>query len=230
MATYLEVVNKVLVRLNEVPLTQDNFAQARGIHKTVIDVVSDVVNRINAMYPRWPWLAREVSVTLTPGVSTYNWPQDFVEADWYSFFGQGSQTWNLNPKAIRNADRNAWYPYERERIASNSTLRARPEYVMNGAGMNFQIGPIPDRAYIIGYRYYAKAPRLSGWADEILIPDQYDYIIVEGALAHLKTFKADIETAQVTKADFTQMINELIRIYAPNPDTVRTGFIHRRRY
>lgn len=81
--TYLQLVNRVLNRLNEVNLTSSNFASITGVHATVKDAVNDSIKAIHAAAQEWPFLYSAISQTLTSGTNEYAHSRDLV--DWDSF-------------------------------------------------------------------------------------------------------------------------------------------------
>ena len=55
MATYLELTNGVLNRMNEVELTTATFANARGFQIQCKNAVNDSVNYLNQREFGWPF-------------------------------------------------------------------------------------------------------------------------------------------------------------------------------
>ncbi len=53
--TYLELVNDVNKRLNEVPLTSSTFAGATGYYADVKGYINSALNRINLEELDWPF-------------------------------------------------------------------------------------------------------------------------------------------------------------------------------
>ena len=68
---FLGLVNDVNRRLNEVELTQANFATAVGFYSAAKDSVNAAIRSINQMQFEWPFNHVDRDETLTPGLVRY---------------------------------------------------------------------------------------------------------------------------------------------------------------
>ena len=82
---YLDLVNEINRRLNEVELTSVNFLSAKGFYQTAKDAVNSSIRHINHEEFNWPWNHREEEETLTAGISRYPYPEDVKVLDEKSF-------------------------------------------------------------------------------------------------------------------------------------------------
>ncbi len=85
-SSYLQLVNRVIRRFNEVVLTSSNFAAATGFQAFVKDAVNDAIQDINEAELEWPFNVNTQTDTLTRGISEYSLPTGYRTADWESFF------------------------------------------------------------------------------------------------------------------------------------------------
>jgi hypothetical protein len=84
MATYLELVNRVLRRMNEVEIASVASA-TRGFQAAAKDFVNDAIRDINNAELEWPFNWRQGTQTLTPGELEYSLPAAYSVVDWESF-------------------------------------------------------------------------------------------------------------------------------------------------
>ena len=84
-ATYLDLSNRVLRRLNEVEMTSSDFPTVRGVQALCKDSVKAAIASINQSEFEWPFNAAEHTETLVVGREEYDWPTYFKVVDWNSF-------------------------------------------------------------------------------------------------------------------------------------------------
>ena len=84
-STYITLCNQVLRRLNEVEISESDFANVRGIQSVVKDSVKSAIAKINQAEYGWPFNAAEHTQVLTAGQSEYVWPDYYKISDWSSF-------------------------------------------------------------------------------------------------------------------------------------------------
>lgn len=227
--TYLQIVNKVLVRLNEVPLDDNSFVNPRGLHLAAKNAVKDSIDQINSIMPNWPFNAAEHTRQLAVGVSEYSWPTEFVTADWRSFQLQKDDTLNLAPTTLRLADRDEWYAYGRDSDYNYpASSYGVPSMVFESHGNGFGVSPPPDQPYILKFRYYKNPAPLVNPSDEVNIPDLYEHVIVDGAMYHMSLHKENREAAMMYDQKFKEGINNMNRNLVIRNDVMRTTVIGRR--
>ena len=82
---YLDLVNEINRRLNEVELTSVNFLTAKGFYHTAKDAVNSSIRHINHEEFNWPWNHREEEEILSAGIMRYPYPEDAKILDEHSF-------------------------------------------------------------------------------------------------------------------------------------------------
>ena len=81
MATFLELVNEVNRRLNEVELTTSNFASSSGFYAHAKDAVNASIRYINQSEFEWPFNHNLQTLTLTANQSRYAFPAEVPGVD-----------------------------------------------------------------------------------------------------------------------------------------------------
>ena len=83
--TFLQLVNQVNRRLNEVELTSTNFASATGFYAHAKDAVNASIRYINQSEFEWPFNHNTQTTTLTANQSRYSFPADCKVINFDSF-------------------------------------------------------------------------------------------------------------------------------------------------
>lgn len=212
-STYLDLVNRVIRRINEVELTETSFAAARGMQAVVKDAVRDAVYEINQQKWEWPYHAYENSQILQQGENEYSWPLDFKAVDWNSFQIRKDVTFNNNNQHLSVIDRNEWYTYLKDADEDNyPNGTAIPRYCFKAHGNGFGVAPAPDHAYTIEFRYYRNESPLSFFGDTTDIPPQFDNVIVMGALYHMNLFRENQQGVAIAQGAFEKGIKAMYAI------------------
>lgn len=222
-STYLELTNKLLRKFNEVEITSDlTFDSVRGVQAVAKDAIKDAVKKINQFQYEWPFNAYEHTETLSVGVVEYAWPDNFKVVEWESFFLIKDDTLGVGAKPLRYMSREDWYRYNRnDDVDSGVDGRNQPIFVFPSHGNGFGITPAPDKEYTIKYRYFRDPPELINPSDEVIIPTQWDNVIVAMATPDMHEFRSNVELAAYSqKSGMDQLdqmrailINKYLRVY-----------------
>lgn len=227
-STFIELTNRVLRKINEVELTESNFASTRGLQSICKDAVRDSIMEINQQDWDWPYHAIQTTQTLQPGVNEYVWPVDFKTVDWNSFQIVKSEEFNINNTHLEYIDRDEWYSYRKDIDEDNGVDGRLPIYVFKSHGIGFGVTPAPDKTYTIEYRYYRNETPMSVFGDKTDIPVQFDNIIVMGALWHMNLFRENAPGVGIAqekfKAGIKAMYNILVGIHGDHIRDTRVNF------
>lgn len=212
MTTYLQMVNKLCRKVNEVELDATEFAAARGVQAVLKDGVIDTISMINQRKWKWPFNAVEATITLVPASVEYSWPDDYQSVDWNSFMLQKDPllvtSSNQNLQVI---EREEWYRYYR-----NDDTNALPEgknlprYVFSTHGNGFGITPAPKEAYTLRFRYFRNPPLPVNADDLIFIPKEYEYLVAAGGLYHAYLFLDNNERAALCQQERDQALKDMV--------------------
>jgi hypothetical protein len=217
-ATFLDLCNQVLRRLNEVELSASGFEGARGVQALVKDAVKASIASIGQSEFEWPFNAAEHSETLVIGRVDYDWPEFFKVVDYESFQviennGDGTNDY----KKLTYIDRDEYYKKYRDDDNSAGTAgRGKPIFVFPTHGSGFGVSPSPSKAYLIRFRYFLNYADLNAYNDETRIPSSFTSVVVDGALMHMYMFKDNVEAAQIAKMIFDQGLKNLQTLYINN--------------
>lgn len=214
MATFLELTNRLLRRLNEVEIAQDDFSGVRGVQSMAKDAINDAINEINAAEFRWPFNAAEHATVLAPGQSEYILPPDCKVVEWHSFMLRAFPPLVTSPVTLRYIERELWYRRFREtdEAAGTAGLGA-PVRVFPSHGLGFGVTPRPDAAYPLSFRYWRQPVQLQAHDDTAAIPVTHEHVVLAGALYHYYMLRDNPESAQLAELKFRQGIKEMQSVY-----------------
>jgi len=209
-STFLSLTNRLLRRINEVELTETNFASTRGVQTLAKDVVLDAIKEINQQKWEWPYQAVEHTITLSTGINEYAWPVNFKSVDWESFQIIKDDALEIRSRNLKSIDRDQWYKTLKliDDDAGNVGVSA-PDFVFRTHGTGFGVTPSPDKEYTVKYRYYKVPNDMVLHGDLTDIPSDYDNIITAGALMHMNLFRENPEGTQIARGMFDAGINKM---------------------
>lgn len=217
---YRNLTNAVLRRINEVTITESDFLNARNIQAVAKDSVNASIKEIMSYVQQWPFMHTVRTVTTTPGVQEYSYATDTHVVDWDSFFLQKDDTLDPEVKAkkleVLSLDQ---YNKEYREDDENSSVsdRGEPERVYQTQTSKFGVSPVPDRAYTIRHAYFNFPNPLVNHDDITIIPDRFDFIIVEGALTHMMRFRSNEQAVQFHNQKFRDGLEYMRRVLLDFP-------------
>ena len=225
-STYLQLVNKVLVLMNEVQLSESNFDDAIGIYQAVKNAVNSSINDINSAEYEWPFNFTQTFQTLTVGQVLYSLPADVKVVDWESFYVNNDGTLNLSTRNLERINKEEWEKKYKEKDFDNTTSGiGLPDFVFPYGSNQFGISQASDQAYTVKYNYYKVPTQLSAATDTTDIPDTWDYVIVAGALWYGNLFKSDENTADRIEKKYITARDNMRSILINRPENVNSNMI-----
>lgn len=211
MTTYIDIVNKVIKRTNEVQLDASNFATVIGVQAVVKDAVIDTLDKIYQKKYKWPFLATTKTEVMTIGDQEYPWPADLLSVDWHSFQLQKDDVLNVKSKYLEAIEREEWFRrYRDDDMDSGAVGLRQPDFVFSNHGNGFAVTPRPERAYTVKYNYFRNADRPVNHDDVLDIPQEYEYLLVQGALIHMYTFYDNNERSQLAETRFDAGLDDMV--------------------
>jgi hypothetical protein len=220
---FLGLVNDVNRRLNEVELTSSNFASAVGFYASAKDAVNSAVREINQQQFEWPFNHVTQEESLIEGDVRYFIPRDVKTLDMDSFRiirddDLGNETVRLKLISYEEyLDKHLDKEYN-----SNESLRGVPRMVFRSPSMEYGVVPAPDKAYPIAYEYYRNPTGLSLFSDVPTVPEEFRYVVVDGAMVHAHAFRGDNESAELSRRAFQEGLKSLRSIYINRYEYVRS--------
>lgn len=224
---YLDIVNKVLLGFNEVPLTSSNFSSAVGFQMHVQQMVNSSINHI--YYDQrgaWPFARVFTSQTLTvpsgvPTVIYYTLPAGCESVDWDSFYIKNTtinaQTWTDLNRTLPLMDIDQYRKYARtqDQMQPVNTWTAAtqqaPTRVVRFDNNKWSVTPVPSQAYVIEFDYYAAPTALSLYSDVPAIPALYEQVIIDGTIYYAYLFRDNADEAGLADRRFRDGIDAMRR-------------------
>ena len=220
-------------RLNEVTLTTsgEGFSTAKNVQAIAKDAINNSIREILQDGHQFPFLKTTNTQTLTAGTGTYDLPTDTASVDWETFYLQALSSAGNTARSLPTI------PFEEyvriyKAIEENSGTggRSSPDLIYQTSEEKFGVTPLPDAAYVIEYVYYKFPADLSAFDDEMIIPDRFKYIIIDGAMVYMMRFRSNEQSAQIHQAKFQEGIKAMRRLLLDDPLFVRSSMINRPKF
>ena len=220
---YLGLVNDVNKRLNEVELTSSNFATVTGFYSAAKDAVNGALRHINQSTFEWPFNHVEQEDVLTAGEVRYGYPADAKTLDFDSFRIKRSASFGNDTRKLKLM---AYEEYlenyvDAEYDTSNTGIRSIPRVIFRTPNQGFGVYPPPDNAYELVYEYYRLPVDLISATDVPSIPEQFRYVIVDGAMYFAYLFRGNTQDATLQFQKFEEGIKDMRTLYVNRYDYVR---------
>ena len=231
MATnYVTLVNKVLVRLNEVSLdiAGDGFDTVRGVQLLAKEAVNSSIRMILQDGQEWPFLKQTYTQALTAGTRQYSFPADMSTVDWDTFYLKLLSSRDNEPVALRPISYEEYIQSFRGRDdTGDASGDGAPQYVYQTFENKFGVTPVPDDAYEVEYVYWSFPSDLTLFNDNSIIPSRFDHVIVDGAVMFMMRFRSNEQSAAVHQNNFEQGIKAMRRLLLDDDLAVRSTVINR---
>jgi len=207
--TYLEIVNKVLVRLREnevTSLTENSYS------KLIADLVNVVKREIENA---WNWDALRETLTLTTAADLFNYV--------LTGFGTTSRVLNVfnDTEDIHMYYRSSKWFDTQFRMVDTPSKDAPMYFNWNGTSngdLQVDVYPIPDGVYNLRFNIAKQQADLSAATDVLLIDAN---LLIEGVVARAISERGDDGGFMDQEARYKNMLADFIAIEAGrNPDEV----------
>lgn len=225
---YLGLVNDVNRRLNEVELTSSNFATATGEYSMIKDAINSAIRYINQHEYQWPFNHVEAEETLTAGTVRYAYPADAKTIDMDSFRIKRDDTLGNITRRLKVLSYEDYLDnYIDSEYNTDSTSRSIPSYVFRAPSQEFGVVNVPDKAYTLVYEYYRLPVDLINATDVPSIPEQFRYIILNGAMHFAYMFRGETQESALIQNRFDDEIKQMRSLYINRYEYLRSTVIHR---
>ena len=219
MATYINLVNELLRRLNEVEISEIDFATTKNVQSLAKDSINSSIREILQEAQEWPFTLVTYEQTLSVGTKTYDFPSDYSKADWESFYLKNTNT--TDPGVLKPL---SYEQYLSTRRADDDTSGTggytKPLNVYKTQEEKFGVTPVPDVAYVIEYKYWKFPADLVLSTDVCIIPDRFKHVIIDGAMMYLMHFRSNDQSAQLHKDKFKTGIKSMRRLVVDSKDSL----------
>lgn len=222
---YLGLVNDINRRLNEVELTSSNFAATTGFYSFAKDAVNSAIRHVQQEEYEWPWNHVEETEVLLAGETRYSYPYDAKTINMNSFRIKRDDTLATNTIKLKVL---SYEEYLDKHVDTeyNSSNTGTPRYIVRAPSRELLVVPTPDKNYELVYEYYTTGFDLELHSDVPNLPEQYRYVIVDGAMYYAYQFRGDMQASQVAMQKFTQGIKHLRSININRTEYVRDLRVH----
>jgi hypothetical protein len=231
MATFLDLTNELLRRLNEVQMNSTDFPLARNVQALAKDAINSSIREILHAAQEWPFTLATQTQTLTVGVNQYAFPSDTSSVDWDSFYLKILTAANNEPRKLQLLTFDEYTSrYRPNEDVSSTGGYSVPSRVYQTQELKFGVTPIPDFAYEVEYKYWRFPADLNLFSDTTLIPARFRNVIIDGALSYMMFFRSNEQSAALHREKFDQGIRAMRRLLMDDPVNIRSTYIERPLY
>tara|TARA_R110000823_G_scaffold270726_1_gene390278 strand:+ start:70 stop:783 length:714 start_codon:yes stop_codon:yes gene_type:complete len=224
MATYLELTNELLRRLNEVQMDSSEFDTVKNVQSLAKDTINSSVREILQDAQEWPFTLVTYEQDLSSGTGTYAFPADFSKADWDTFYL--TTTNNATPRLLSALSYEDYIKnYRPETDEAGTGGYDKPINVYKTQEDKFGVTPVPDAAYKIEYRYWKFPADLTSGDDVCIIPDRFKHVVLDGAMMYMMHFRSNEQSAQIHAAKFADGVNIMRRLIVDSKDYLTSTYI-----
>jgi hypothetical protein len=226
MATYIDLTNELLRRLNEVVIDQNDFPAVRNIQALAKDAINSSIRKIIQSAQEWPFTLTTYSQTLTAGTREYDFPADMSSVDWDSFYIKQLASKSNQPQKLSVIPYTEYlfrYRPDDETGDEGSGI-AIPFRVYQTQEEKFGVTPSPNDAYVVEYKYWTFPTSLNLYTDTAVIPDRFNHVIIDGAMMYMMRFRSNEQSAQIHQNDFDEGIKMMRRLLVDDKLFVRSTY------
>ncbi|MDB9962822.1 hypothetical protein OAD41_00160 [bacterium] len=224
---YISLVNDVNRRLNEVELTDSNFSVTTGFYSFAKDSVNSSIRHINQEEFEWPWNHVEESEILVSGTARYSYPYDAKTVNMNTFRIKRNDALSVTTHKLKVLSYEEYLDkYADSEYNSNSDSFSVPTHVVRTPSRELIFYPTPKEAYEVIYEYFRTGYDLESALDVPTLPEQYRYVITDGAMYYVYQFRGDTQAAQLSLQKFEQGIKQLRSLHINRTDYLRDTRVH----
>lgn len=225
--TYLQLVNDVNNRFNEVELTASNFSGSVGHYANAKQAVNNAIRDINRINFTWPFNFSSGSQTLTAGTMRYSFPSDAKFLDFNTFRIQRDDSIGNKTTFLHRLDYEEYlHKYSDDEYNTDTGIRDLPTKIVQAPNKEYIVWENPDAAYTLLFDYYKVPTALSAHDDTTEIPDDFRDVIVTGATHYVHFFRGEVEESDRANQYFREMIKDMRSIYVNRYEYVRDTRVH----
>lgn len=226
MATFLNITNELLRRLNEVVIDQADFAGVRNVQALAKDSVNSSVRKIIQSAQEWPFTLTTYEQTLTAGTREYDFPADMSSVDWESFYIKQLASKSNQPRKLAVIPYTEYLESYRSSDETGDTGSgiAVPLRVYQTQEEKFGVTPSPDDAYVIEYKYWTFPTAMTAFDDVCVIPDRFVHVVIDGAMMYMMRFRSNEQSAAVHQNDFVEGIKMMRRVLVDDNLSLRSTY------
>lgn len=237
MYTFLEVVNLALREVNEIPMTEQQLSNARGLQQFAKESTNRAFFDISNESTKWPWLQQTIDTTpeqeirkLTTGTQWYDTETltDGIrqEPDWNTFLLTDKDLTSTDPLVIASTPElvknlefmtyDDWIRRHREEDFKGNT--GEPKYVIKYGSGKYGFSPVPDEDYCVVYNVRSNATRFTAATDVIPIPEEFITVLVSRIKYFLWLFRENDMQANFSLGEYREGLINMKRSLLSNKE------------
>ena len=213
MATFINLTNELLRRMNEVQIDSSEFLTVKNVQAFAKDSINSSIREILQEAQEWPFILTTTTQTLSAGTGTYDFPADYSKADWDTFYIKRLESKGNTPRKLHLITYDQYITHHRStEDLTGESGRTAPTYVYLTQEEKFGVTPIPDDSYVVEYRYYKFPADLSAATDTTIIPDRFKHVIIDGAMMYMMSFRSNDQSSAMHSQKFVDGIKMMRRL------------------
>lgn len=234
MYTFLEVVNLALREVNEIPMTEQQLTNARGLQQFAKESTNRAFFDISNESTKWPWLQQTMDTPveqeirqLTQGTQWYD-TETLVggirqEPDWNTFLVTDKDLVTNDPlvipKVVKNLEFLTYDQWiERHRVDDFAGKQGEPKYIIKYSTNKYGISPVPDGDYWITYNVRSSATRFTNASDVIPVPEEFITVLVSRIKYYLWLFRENDMQANFSLGEYREGLINMKRSLLSNKE------------
>ena len=228
--TYLDLTNKALREVNEVPLTQQQFVAARGLQQFAKEAVNRAFFDISNVSSKWPWSLHSGTRNpnlevreLSQGVQWYDLRQLTTDLqltiDWNTFLLTDKDLTDPTAPAGKLANMLEEITYDewiRKYRTEDFTNQGTPKYVIRHSHSKFGFSPVPDQTYWVEFNCSNEVTRFTDPEEVVPIPEEFITVILARVKYYLWLFRENHEQANFSLGEYREGLTSMKRILLSN--------------
>lgn len=230
MSTFVQLTNELLRRLNEVPLdiAGDGFNTVRNVQAAAKDAINNSLREIYQVGVEWPFFKNTYTQVLTAGTNLYDFPANYSKVDWETFYIKQLSSQNNTPETLTPISYEEYLQTHRPQDDLGEVDgRGAPMYVYQTFESKFGVTPTPNAGYEIEYVYWSVPASLSNYDDVCEIPERFNHVIIDGAMAYMMLFRSNDQSASIHQQRFEQGVRHMKRILFDDELRLRSTVLER---
>lgn len=231
--TFLQVTNLALREVNEVPMTEQQFANARGLQQFAKESANRAFFDISNTSTKWPWLQTSTDGTprteirqLTAGQQWYNVKElpssNKLSVDWNTFLLTDKDLEVNDPlvdadvvEILPMITYDTWIRDRREQDF-HSKNQGTPTAVIRHSTEQFGFSPVPDKDYWIEYNVSDEIIRFTDATQEIPVPEEFITVLVSRIKYYMWLFRENHEQANFSLGEYRDSLTDMKRTLLSN--------------
>lgn len=226
--TYLGLVNDILNKMNEVPLTDNTFSSATGFYSDAKNSVNSALSTINTVAWQWPFNHVIKTLTLTTDQVRYPYEANTKTINWNTFRVKGDDSLQVSTKGLWPMDYEDYLMESSDMEYRPTRYHGVPEVVVRCPDLTFAIIPPPNKDYDLVYEYYSIPSQLVNADDVPTVPEFFKWVINDGSFAQAFRFRGDLEMASDYQQRFEKGIEHMRSIFINRTDYITSTMTRRK--